>query len=86
MRDYLCITGTQVENTQQYKVVLSPCGEKSRWVYENNLLVWADSQACLTLKPGGAGVSLAECQQEDSLQQWHFTHYNPSGLPYSDLA
>lgn len=85
LRDYLCITASQEED-QQDKVVLSPCEENSQWVYENNLLIWADSQTCLTVKAGGAGVSLAACDEEDSLQQWHFTHYNPSGLPYRDLA
>merc|ERR1711997_1321781 len=74
LRDYLCITGLQEEeDSQQYKVVLSQCEENSQWLYENNQLIWAGSQTCLTLKAGGAGVGLAECQQEDSLQQWHFT-------------
>ena len=86
MRDYLCITALQLEESQQYKLVLSQCEDNSQWVYENNQLIWAASQTCLTLKAGGAGVGLAECQQEEPLQQWHFTHYNPSGLPYLDLA
>ena len=82
LRDLLCITASQ-----QGKVVLSPCEENSQWVYENNMLMWADTQTCLTLKAGGVGgVSLAGCDEKDSLQQWHFTHYNPSGLPYRDLA
>ena len=83
MRDYLCVTASLD------KVVLSPCEEDSEWVYQDNLLMWSDSQgsqACLRVKPGGKGVSLAGCDHQDHLQHWHFTHYNPSGLPYRDLA
>ena len=83
MRDYLCVTASQETD----RLVLSQCEETSQWVYENNQLVWAASHTCLTLQPGGAGVRLAECGGgEDPRQQWHFTHYNPAGLPYRDLA
>ena len=83
MRDYLCVTASQETD----RLVLSQCEETSQWVYENNMLMWADTKTCLTLKAEGeGGVSLAGCDEEDPLQQWHFTHYNPSGLPYRDLA
>ena len=53
---------------------------------QNNMLVWSESQRCLAVDDEGDGVVLTECEEGAALQQWHFTHYNPTGLPYTDLA
>ena len=41
---------------------------------------------CLALDPELTGLALASCEAASLYQRWHFTHYNPAGLPYTDLA
>jgi polypeptide N-acetylgalactosaminyltransferase len=84
LRDYLCI-GLQGE-----QVAVVPCEETVRWDYEpdTKLLTYRETGGCLELRPvdGRDVLALGACDAGSALQQWHFTHYNPGGMHYRDLA
>ena len=50
------------------------------------MLRWSDTDLCLAIMMGEVDLGLASCDQESLMQKWYFTHYNPGGLPYTDLA
>ena len=33
LRDYLCVVAEQIEDTENFKIVVNVCDEKSNWTY-----------------------------------------------------
>ena len=33
LRDYLCVVAEQIEETENFKIVVNVCDEKSNWTY-----------------------------------------------------
>eukprot|EP00090_Calanus_glacialis_P045645 TRINITY_DN8611_c0_g1_i1.p1 TRINITY_DN8611_c0_g1~~TRINITY_DN8611_c0_g1_i1.p1 ORF type:complete len:759 (+),score=153.42 TRINITY_DN8611_c0_g1_i1:17-2293(+) len=88
LRDYLCI-GSQQNEAKEHDVVLVPCEDHTFWNYDNekNWLVYNETMTCLTLDHTQVDkLHLAECDEYSSFQKWFFTHMNPGGMQYSDLA
>jgi len=84
-RDYLCVGAVETEG--DIEVQMLNCEDHTAWSYntEENLLVYKGTDHCLAFKQDDS-LTLLPCDGSSPLQKWHFTHFNPGGMPYQDLA
>lgn len=81
VRDILCV------GVQKNEVVLTACVADNSWRYDfETRHLMSKSGLCLTLKSPPEGLELRECRHGNPNQFWAFTHYNPGGMKYSDIA
>ena len=101
MRDYLCIAVEESKIVVTYcteetrwnydqevrsgKYVQISLKSKSCHL-QRKLLKYSDTDKCLRVNDDLDKVLMAECDEESLYQKWYFTHFNPGGLPYTDLV
>ena len=101
MRDYLCIAVEESKIVVTYcteetrwnydqevsSVKYVPISQDLNLaILQTKLLKYSDTDQCLRVNDDFDKVLMAECDEDTLYQKWYFTHFNPGGLPYTDLV